>query len=101
MNVDARIGHLNVAIHLNRMFLGGYSSIGRSNWITGFPTKTNSKHFAHDRERVSELIIRRESAITKNHHLDCTNAIHMDNHVTIAGYHSPFLTHNIDIYKCR
>ena len=43
----------------------------------------------------------KESAITKNHHIDCTNYIHIGNCVTIAGYNSQFLTHSIDIYESR
>ena len=64
-------------INLDKLVLNENSSIGRSNWITGFPTKSDSRHFAHDKGRESELIIGKESAITKNHHLDCTNAIHI------------------------
>lgn len=101
MEDGARIGHFNVAIHLDKMEMGNNSSIGRNNWITGFPTNTHSKHFSHDSHRRPELIIGYESAITKNHHIDCTNAIHIGNYVTIAGYSSQFLTHSIDIYKNR
>lgn len=101
MGEGASIGHFNVAIHLNKMTLGRNSSIGRSNWITGFPTGTNSKHFAHQKNRKSELIIGDESAITKKHHIDCTNSITIGKFTTIAGYNSQFLTHSIDIYEGR
>ena len=97
----SNIGHFNVVINLDKLVLNENSSIGRSNWITGFPTKSDSRHFAHDKGRESELIIGKESAITKNHHLDCTNAIHIGDFVTIAGYNSQLLTHSIDIYECR
>ena len=101
MEEGANIGHMNVAIHLDKIVLGKNSSIGRSNWITGFPTGTESLFFKHDKERKSELIIGKESAITKKHHLDCTNYIHVGDYVTIAGYDSQFLTHSIDIYESR
>lgn len=101
MGAGASIGHFNVAIHLDRVVIGEKSSIVRSNWITGFPTGTDSKFFAHDKNRKSELIMGKESAITKNHHIDCTNYIHIGNFVTIAGYNSQFLTHSIDIYESR
>lgn len=97
MKENSRIGHLNVAIHLDGIEICENSSIGRSNWITGFPSGTNSRHFNFDNSRKSELIIGEESAITKNHHLDCTNTILIGRYVTIAGYHSQFLTHSIDI----
>ena len=101
METGAKIGHFNVAIHLDKLILGKNSSIGRNNWITGFPTGSNSKHFAHDLNRRSEFIVGEESAITKNHHIDCTNSIYVGNFATIAGYGSQFLTHSIDIYESR
>lgn len=101
MGAGASIEHFNVAIHLDKIIIGENSSIVRSNWITGFPTGTDSNFFSHDKQRRSELIMGRESAITKNHHIDCTNYIHIGDYVTIAGYNSQFLTHSIDIYKSR
>ncbi|MGN1256151.1 MAG: acyltransferase, partial [Bacteroidaceae bacterium] len=101
LDEGASIGHFTVAVNLDRMVLGKNVHIGRSNWITGFPTQTESKHFAHDEARRSELIIDDESAITKHHHIDCTNSIHIGHHVTIAGYYSQLLTHSIDVYAGR
>lgn len=101
MEEGAYIGHLNVAVHLDKMILRENVTIARNNWITGFPVAANSKHFAHDKERKSELIIGKESAITKNHHIDCTNSIHIGDYVTLAGYNSQLLTHSIDVYKSR
>lgn len=101
MDEGARIGHLNIAIHLDVLQMGRKTTISRSNWITGFPTGTSSKHFAHQKDRKSELIIGNESAITKNHHIDCTNRIVIGDYVTIAGYRSQLLTHSIDIYEGR
>lgn len=101
MEQGACIGHFNTAIHLDYMFLGKNATIARSNWITGFSTGTTSKHFAHQKNRKSELILGDESAITKKHHLDCTNSIIIGKYTTIAGYNSQFLTHSIDIYEGR
>lgn len=95
----AKIGHFNVAVNLDKIHLGRNSVIGRANWITGFPTGTDSLHFAHDKLRKSELIVGYESSITKNHHIDCTHQIRIGNFVTIAGYSSQFLTHSIDLYQ--
>ena len=99
MDQGAMIGHLNVAIHLDSIVMGKNTIIARGNWITGFPTHTNSRHFVHQKDRKSELIVGDESAITKNHHIDCTNQIQIGRFVTVAGYNSQFLTHSIDIYK--
>ena len=101
MNEHSTIGHLNVALHLDRVFVGANSSIGRSNWITGFPSGTGSGHFVHQASRKSELRIGRNSAITKNHHLDCTNTLSIGDFTTIAGYQSQFLTHSIDVFASR
>lgn len=101
MGKNATIGHLNVAIYLDKITIGENSTIGRKNWITGFPTNTTSKHFAHQHERQSQLIIGKESAITKNHHIDCTNSIVIGDFVTVAGYYSQLLTHSIDLKENR
>lgn len=99
MEEGSKIGNFNVAIHLSYMHIGRKSTINRGNWITGFPERTKSPHFAHDMKRRSELIMGKESAITKSHHIDCTNAIHIGDFTTIVGYRSQFLTYSIDIYK--
>lgn len=101
MEERATIGHLNVAIHLDKIMMGQNSIISRGNWITGFPMGNTSRHFSHNNERMSELIIGKESAITKGHHIDCTDRIHIGDFVTIAGYRSQLLTHSIDIYEGR
>ena len=101
MEEGAHIGSLNVVIHLDYMRMGRNASVARSNWITGFPTGTNSPHFAWQKDRKSELSIGAESAITKNHHIDCTNSVKIGDYVTIAGYASQFLTHSIDVYEGR
>tara|TARA_R110002167_G_scaffold9697_1_gene44904 strand:+ start:11109 stop:11777 length:669 start_codon:yes stop_codon:yes gene_type:complete len=101
MNKGSKIAHFTVAIHLDLILMKENASISRSNWITGFPTNTTSKHFQHQKNRKSELIIGKESAITKNHHIDCTNQIKIGSHTTIAGYYSQFLTHSINIYESR
>lgn len=101
MGKGSRIGHLNTAVHLDRICLGEDVIIERGNWITGFPSDPNSKHFKHQKGRTSELNIGAHSAITKNHHIDCTSPITIGKFVTIAGYQSQLLTHSIDIYKNR
>jgi acetyltransferase-like isoleucine patch superfamily enzyme len=97
MEVNSKIGHFNAALHLDLVSIGAQSSIGRGNWITGFSSHTNSKHFGHQKDRQSNLIIGQHSAITKNHHIDCTNVITIGNFVTVAGYSSQLLTHSINI----
>lgn len=101
MKSYSKIGSLNVAVHLDVIQMDSYSTISRSNWITGFSSFTNSKHFSHQVERVSSLLVGEHSAITKNHHIDCTNCIQIGKFSTIAGYQSQLLTHSIDILMNR
>lgn len=98
---SAKIDHLTVAINLDSITLGENSSIGRGNWITGFPTGTESRHFEHQKARVPELVIGKSSAITKNHHIDCTSRIEIGSFATIAGYETQLLTHSIDLVENR
>jgi acetyltransferase-like isoleucine patch superfamily enzyme len=101
MGKNARIGHFNVAIHLDKLQLDNDTIVERGNWITGFSTKTDSKHFKHQIGRISELIMGEHAAITKNHHIDCTSSIYIGKFTTIAGYRSQILTHSINIMENR
>jgi acetyltransferase-like isoleucine patch superfamily enzyme len=101
MGAKSRIDHFTVAIHLDSIEMETQSTIGRSNWITGFSTNSSSLHFKHQLQRQAKLIIRESAAITKNHHLDCTNTITVGRFATIAGYYSQFLTHSIDVFENR
>lgn len=101
MAEGSRIDHFTVAIHLDRIDIGKDSTIGRSNWITGFTTGSDSPHFRHQTGRKPELQMGSSSSITKHHHIDCTNTITIGNFVTIAGYQSQLLTHSIDVFQNR
>ncbi len=100
MGKKTRIDHFSVAIHLDSIEMGDHATIGRSNWITGYPSGSD-KHFAHQTDRHPRLIIGEHSAITKHHHLDCTHEIQIGRFTTIAGHQSEFLTHSIDIVAGR
>lgn len=101
MNAGCRIDHFTVVINLDKVEMGIKATIGRGNWITGFPTLNDSMHFKHQPERRAELVMGKSSDITKNHHLDCTNLIQIGCFTTIAGYASQFLTHSIDVSENR
>jgi acetyltransferase-like isoleucine patch superfamily enzyme len=100
MGEHTSIGHLTVCKGLRKLHMGAHSSIGRGNWITGFPAE-NKTFFAHQTDRVPELIIGAQSAITHRHIIDCTNAVHIGEFTTVAGYRSQILTHSIDLMDCR
>lgn len=97
MAAGARIDHFTIAIHLDLIEMHEDATIGRGNWITGFPTNSNSKHFQHQHDRQATLVLGESASVTKNHHLDCTNVIKIGRFSTIAGYNSQFLTHSIDV----
>lgn len=101
MGSHSSIGHFNVAVHLDEIRLGQRVSIARGNWITGFTSGSDSEHFKHQSDRKSVLFIGEHSAITKNHHIDCTSPVVIGKYVTIAGYQSQLLTHSIDVYENR
>jgi acetyltransferase-like isoleucine patch superfamily enzyme len=101
MAPGARIDHFTVAVNLDSLELGEESSIGRSNWITGFPTGTGSPHFVHQSQRRAVLQLGEHAAITKHHHIDCTNRVSIGPFTTIAGYSSQLLSHAIDLQHNR
>lgn len=101
MAAGSRICSFSVAINLDSLKLGKLAFIGRSNWITGFPTGTNSRHFTHQHHRISELCLGAHAAITKHHHIDATNRICIGSYSTIAGYRSQLLSHSIDLHNNR
>jgi len=99
MAQGARIGHLNVAIHLERMECGAHSIIERSNWITGH--RHGGGHFGHRAGRDSALVLGAHAAITKQHIIDCTDKVEIAAFTTLAGYHSQIITHGIDVVDGR
>ena len=101
MGSGSKIGNLCVAVNLSFVEIGDFSTIDRCNWITGFPSGSPQDHFSHQPDRIAQLIVGSNSAITKFHHFDCTNEILIGSFTTIAGYNSQFLTHSIDIVLNR
>ena len=100
MEEGSRIGHLTVCKNIDLLHLKARSSIGRANWITGFPLGP-SRHFAHEHDRQPQLIVGEESAITHRHLIDCTNSVLIGKFTTFAGFQSQILTHSIDLEKNR
>jgi acetyltransferase-like isoleucine patch superfamily enzyme len=106
MEENTSIGHLTVAKNLSLLHLKAHATIGRGNWITGFPlgqrqSGSDSRHFAGETERRPELVMGEHSAITHRHLFDCTNAITIGRFTTVAGFQSQFISHTIDIAQNR
>jgi acetyltransferase-like isoleucine patch superfamily enzyme len=100
MGPNSRIGHLNVLKGLQLVRLGAHASIGRNNWIYGFPLG-HPRHFAHIQSRDPSLIVGDHAAITSRHLIDCTERVSIGDFSTVAGYDTQILTHSIDVYRGR
>ncbi len=96
MAEGARIGHLNVAIHLEQVVMEKDSMICQRNWITGFPLGDHTK-FTRFPGRKPRLVIKEGSAITKQHHIDCTDTVTIGELTVLAGYGSQLLSHSTSI----
>lgn len=100
MGPGSSIGHLTLCKGLAVVELGAHASIGRGNWITGFPAG-DARHFAHCTERRPELHVHEHAAITNRHLIDCTDLVEIGAFTTFAGFRSQILTHSIDLVECR
>jgi acetyltransferase-like isoleucine patch superfamily enzyme len=100
MAAHARIGHLTVAKDMDLVALGEHASIGRLNWISGYPSGV-PPHFAHLPHREPALHIGDHAAITNRHLIDCTERVTIGRFTTFAGFRSQILTHSIDLQACR
>lgn len=97
MDDGARIGHLNLLRNLEELRMEDGATIGRTNHACGFIQADEGGSFGGAPNRASSLVMRRHSAITNSHHLDCTDQIEIGEFSTIAGYHSHFMTHSLDL----
>ena len=100
MEERSSIGSATVCKNIDLLHLKACATIGRGNWITGFPLGP-SRHFAHQTDRRPELIIGEHSAITNRHLLDCTNSVTIGKFTTFAGFHSQIISHSIDLEQNR
>jgi acetyltransferase-like isoleucine patch superfamily enzyme len=100
MEAHSKIGHLTVCKEIDLLQLGAHASIGRLNWITGFPGGP-STHFAHQPGRTSSLIVEDHASITHRHLVDCTSTVSIGAFTTFAGFRSQILTHSIELANCR
>jgi serine acetyltransferase len=101
MDKNARIGHASVCKGISILWMGRDSSIGRLNWITGFPRNNNGRHFADQPRRRPRLILGTNAAITNRHLIDCTDSVIIGPFSTVAGFSSQVLTHSVDISLAR
>ena len=101
MEEGSRIGHFTLCKNIDLLHLGAHAVVGQLNWITGFPSGSASRHFAHQPDRRPELIIERHAGISSRHLIDCTARIRIGAFATIGGFRSQLLTHTIDFEHSR
>ena len=94
MGPRTTIGHLTVCKGIASLRMSQGASIGRANWISGYPLR-HREFFALRPDRRPELVLGAEAAITHRHLIDCTDQILIGAYSTIAGYRSQLLTHSI------
>lgn len=100
MEEGSQIDHLTVCKSIDLLHLKAHSTIGRGNWITGFPLGP-SPHFAAEHDRRPQLVLGEHSAITHRHLIDCTNSVTIGRFTTFAGFRSQVLSHSIDLEQNR
>lgn len=96
MGPGAEIGHFNVAIHLDLIKMARNTIISQRNWITGFPA-TNKNEFQDCPNRKAYLLMEEGSAISKKHHIDCTDIVSIGRYTSIGGYGTQVLTHSTSL----
>ncbi len=100
MGPGTTIDHLTVCKGLALVEMEESSFIGRLNWITGFP-RGHARYFAHQPDRLPALIMKRHSAFSNRHIIDCTNTVTIGECATIAGFATQILSHSIDVHEGR
>ncbi len=96
MKEGATIGHLNVAIHLELIYMEEDCTICQRNWITGFPLDDKTK-FQRFPNRKPYLIMKKDSAITKQHLIDCTDIVTIGELTSVGGYGTQILSHSTSL----
>jgi carbonic anhydrase/acetyltransferase-like protein (isoleucine patch superfamily) len=91
MGPNSRIGHLTVIRGLDELSLGKRARLGNLNWVSGYSSSDMND------PRRSALRIEEDAAITHRHLLDCADSITIGKFSTIAGWHSQFITHSIEL----
>lgn len=96
MGPGAFIGHLNVIIRLDLLRMAKNTTITQQNWVTAFP-KEGKGAFEENPDRQTHLIMDEGAAITKKHHIDCTDTVMVGKFTSIGGYGTQILTHSTSL----
>ena len=94
------VGHCNVIRNVERVLFEENVVIGNFNWVAG-AAKPHPIYYRDQAYRDPSLIMRRDSSLSSNHRIDCTDCVEIGAFTTIAGSHCEILTHSVDISKGR
>ncbi|MGO4713745.1 hypothetical protein [Bradyrhizobium sp. 2TAF24] len=97
----ARLGHFTYVGRMDRLQMAADAYIGNFNWISGLSTRIDTPFFSGAKNRRSELVVGECSMIGHQHYIDCTDSITIGRYAGIAGARSQFLTHGVEIIRCR
>lgn len=100
MDENSRIEHATVIRGIDLLHLKRFASIGRANWISGYPSDS-TEHFVHNQSRKPALIVGEHAAVTHRHLIDCTDTVIIGAFSILAGFRSQVLTHSIDLKENR
>ena len=95
MKQYAKIGHLTYIGRINNFSMGLNSVVGHLNWISGL--NKASKAFQYSIDRQCEMVLADNVSITSKHLFDCNGGIYIGEYTTVAGHHTTFLSHSIDV----
>lgn len=98
---NARLGHFTYIARMDRLQMAADSYIGNFNWIGGLSTRVVTPFFRGIKNRRSEFIIGEGSMVGHQHYIDCTDSVTIGRYAGIAGVRSQFLTHGVEIIRCR
>lgn len=91
---NASIGNLNVFRNVKKLNLKKDAIIGNLNWFSAENTLERESSL-----KFGELYLSQGAAITNRHYFDISGSLSLGTFSTIAGIHSTFLTHSIDLRK--
>lgn len=101
MGPESIIGHASVCKGLSALWMGRRATIGRLNWITGFPKGSANSHYSKQPKRDPQLVMGEHSAITNRHLIDCTDKVVLGPFSILAGFCSQILTHSVNIQAAQ
>jgi len=96
MAEGSRIGHANFAHGMEELRLERFASIGRLNWIAGFPLG-GARYFMAFPDRNPVLHIEEHARLVHRSIVDCTDAVTIGRFTVIAGNRHQLMTHGIDL----